>query len=566
MRARGFGRTADDERRRADLFYDALTGTPARRRARRWAADVPDTIEAYDPGEQQQPPPPQPPPAAPQPYLPTGGRNFVPVAGTFNCSPPAFTVVPASFLPTPTTNANAAIDGALTTAGLSAAQRGRIARAGLVPIAAELGQSALTELFARLRWSAADIVAWGRGANDMLVQRLLLHIPGHFRELARRAPDMREAFLLECLGWLLMAELRGRVTAATRTTWWIPPAPSFVTAVPNPMPPMTAEVARLFTRHLWINTTMTGGQWNAQFSAWASGLPGRQWHAETLGPSPGRPFYAGLVTVPAHVNTAAATAAFGPAWTRRVTAVDALHAPHAAGAGAVTLAGLQNAVELRRCDNAQAPAGAFVPVRLQGLEFAFGFPLQQGGTTLRQLNVMAQLQPVYTALFSAIRELGWNDLLYSCSGAACFRGVKHKAAARVTIGGVQVSVNPFEAPTAAKVVQINTHFTPAQRARVVAASRTARTLSDHGLGAALDFNVLENDQDIAARPFGSMDPRVVAIFEAFHFRWGGCFGTTDPMHFDYCQAACAPAAAAAGPAPAVPRNLFLPMGAGPVIA
>ena len=136
----------------------------------------------------------------------------------------------------------------------------------------------------------------------------------------------------------------------------------------------------------------------------------------------------------------------------------------------------------------------------------------------------------------------------------------------MTIGGVQVRVNPFEAPTAAKVAQINTHFTPAQRARVVAASRTARTLSDHGLGAALDFNVLENDQDIAARPFGSMDPRVVAIFEAFHFRWGGCFGTTDPMHFDYCQAACAPAAVPAGPAPAVPRNLLLPMGAGPVIA
>jgi hypothetical protein len=72
---------------------------------------------------------------------------------------------------------------------------------------------------------------------------------------------------------------------------------------------------------------------------------------------------------------------------------------------------------------------------------------------------------------------------------------------------------------------------------------------------------------VAGRPFGSMDPRLVALFEAFHFRWGAGFNPTDPHHFDYCQAACAPAAAAgrlappAGPLPGMIPN-FPPSGRG----
>jgi hypothetical protein len=30
-----------------------------------------------------------------------------------------------------------------------------------------------------------------------------------------------------------------------------------------------------------------------------------------------------------------------------------------------------------------------------------------------------------------------------------------------------------------------------------------------------------------------MDPRIVALFEAFRFTWGRSFSTPDPMHFDY---------------------------------
>src|SRR5262245_3707059 len=197
--ASGFGVVTPAERRRADLFYESLTGVRRARRARR---------PRYVPEDEQAPPAPQ------QPYLPQGGRDFVPQNGVFKCALNPFVVVPASFLPERTTDANAAIDAALTAAGLNAARRGRVTRTGLVPIAAEFGSPALPELFARLRWSAADVEGWGQGTDSMLVPRLLIHIPGHFRELARRAPDGREAFVLECLGWLLMAQLRGTVASA----------------------------------------------------------------------------------------------------------------------------------------------------------------------------------------------------------------------------------------------------------------------------------------------------------------------------------------------------------------
>jgi hypothetical protein len=500
-------------------------------------------------------------PSPPQPYLPAGGRNFAPQPGTFNCAPPGFTVIRATFLPARAVDANAAVDAALTAAGLNATQRGRVTRTGLLPIAAEFGAAALTELFARLRWSAADIASSGRGADSMLVPRLLIHIPGHFRELARRAPDAREAYVLESLGWLFMALMRTAVANATRKTWWVPPAPGFVSAVPDPVPPLSAEVSRLVLRLLLIDTTLTAEAWNARFVAWGTGPAGRQWQAEIGAPQPGRPFYAALVTVPAHVDTAATRASFATAWTQRRSAVDARHTPHAAGATVVTLDGLRNAVALRECENSSPhlPAGAIARLSLQGLELTYDFP-RTTGRTITALPLLAQLHPVYTALFKAIRDLGWNDLLYQTSGGACFRGIKHPASARVTINGAQVTVDPFNNPNPTTVTRVNTNFTAAQRGTVVAASRTARTMSEHGLGAAIDFNVPENQQDVGLRPFGSMEPRIVAIFEAFHFRFGACFAPTDPMHFDYCQAPCAPVPATAGTlGPVVTPRMLLPM-------
>jgi len=513
---------------------------------------IEDALETY--GEQ---------PAAvvvPQPYLPAGGRNFVPQQGRFNCAPPTpFVVTPASFLPARTADGDAALTAALTAAGLNATLSGRVHRAGLVPIAREFGARALGELFARLRWAPDRIAAWGSSADSMLVPRLLLHIPGHFRELARRAPDAREAFVLECLGWLVMDRVRRDIAAATSTTWWVPPAPAFVTAVPNPIPPVSDAVRRLITRHLLIDTTMTAGTWNAKLVAWARSLAGRQWQAEVNAPQAGRPFYSTLATIPAHVSTAAVRATFAAAWPLRLRDADAANAPHAAGATVVTLPGMLNAISLRTCDDnsAHLPAGVVGALRLQGLELAYEFPRTKPGIT--SLRLMSVLHPVFTALFTAIRDLGWNDLLYQTSGGACFRGIKHRAEARVTIAGVATTIDPFHRPDAAKVARINTHFSPDQRRKVVAASRTARSISEHGLGSAIDFNVDENGQGVAARPFGSMDPRLVAIFEAFHFRFGACFGLTDPMHFEYCETPCAPAAATAGTlGPVVTRGMLMP--------
>jgi hypothetical protein len=343
-----------------------------------------------------------------------------------------------------------------------------------------------------------------------------------------------------------------------------------VTVVPNPLPPLSADVTAIVTRYLLIDTVMPIDRWNAQLHAWGTGLAGRQWQAEVNAPDPGRPFYAGLLAVPAHVNTAAARARLDAGWQNRLAATDAQFPPHAAGAAVVTLSGLRNAEALRDCPSADPhlPAGAFERIDLQGLELVVDFPsTTTNPTTRRRLSLMGDLRPVYVPLFQAIRELGWNDLLYQTSGGACFRGVKHEAGHRVTINGAQVPVAPFSNPNATTVDRINNASTAVQRRRVLAAARSARTMSEHGLGAAIDFNVPENRDNVATRVLGSMDPRIVAIFEAFHFRWGACFAPTDPMHFDYCQAACAPAAANAGAGgPAVTPRQLMPARAGRVVA
>lgn len=510
-------------------------------------------------------------PTEPQPYLPTGGRNYTPQAVPFNCGPNNFTVIPATMLPEPTTDPAAAITTALTTAGLSERQRGRVHTAPLLPIAREFGATALAELLTRLRWTPDFIVRWGRVTrrqpNPMLGPRLLIHIPGHFRELARRAPGPAEAYVLECIGWLLMRSLRDEIKAATNDEWWIPPAPAFVSPVPNPMPGVSQPVSRVLTRRGYINTTMPAGQWNGKYSSWHTGLPGRLWHAEVNGPNPGRPYYADLATVPAYVNTNTTRTSISTAWTQRLADTDASHTPHAAGATSVTLAGLQNAVALRRCDNGNThlPSGAISRLGLQGLELAYNFPMTTSRRKVTRLALMNTLHPVYTAVFATLHALGWNDLVYQTSGAGCFRGIKHAASARVSINGTPTTVNPFSSPNATTVTNINTHFSAAQRATVVRATRTARRMSEHGIGAAVDLNVQENGQRVAGRQYGSMDPRVVALFEAFHFRWGACFNPNDPHHFEYCRSACAPTPVTAGPAPTSTPGL-IPSGAGPVIA
>jgi hypothetical protein len=356
-----------------------------------------------------------------------------------------------------------------------------------------------------------------------------------------------------------MAQLRAPLASAIGRTVWVPPPPLWVTAVPNPVPPVSRDVSRLLLRSLLIDTTMTADQWNMQLVAWGTGLAGRQWQAEVAAPQPGRPFYASLATIPAHVSTAVVRTSYATAWTQKVADADSHHAPHAATATAITLDGLLNAIELRAddCDNnnPHLPAGLLGLLQFPGLRMAYDFPRPQRIVT--GLTLMGVLHPVFTALFSAIHHLGWNDLLFETEGGACFRGVHHSPTVKVTVGGKQIKINPFKNPDATMVTRLNTLASAGDRAAVVSACRAARSLSQHGLGAAIDFNVPENQPGSATRPFGSMDPRIVAIFEAFQFRFGACFNPTDPMHFEYCQSPCAPASANAGTLGAVVTSRML---------
>lgn len=53
-------------------------------------------------------------------------------------------------------------------------------------------------------------------------------------------------------------------------------------------------------------------------------------------------------------------------------------------------------------------------------------------------------------------------------------------------------------------------------------------LSMHAFGLAFDINVSTNQLGTP----GELDPRVVAIFERWGFRWGGHWSRPDPMHFE----------------------------------
>jgi hypothetical protein len=118
------------------------------------------------------------------------------------------------------------------------------------------------------------------------------------------------------------------------------------------------------------------------------------------------------------------------------------------------------------------------------------FPILAGGRLVPRLRVLRALQPVFTQLFQTIWALGWNDLVYQTAGAAVFRGRRPRP-------GI---------------------------------------MSNHGWGGAVDLNSHENLQ--RAGVTGSMDPRIVAVFESFSFGWGRCFPAPDPMHFEYCGTGC----------------------------
>jgi hypothetical protein len=250
---------------------------------------------------------------------------------------------------------------------------------------------------------------------------------------------------------------------------------------------LTGSVQRLIVTGGFIDTTLTFGDYRARFDAWDRGSAGQTWRLETgitssaLGP--GQPFYPSVVTLPAAVNIATERAQIDAAWARRRAATDANPAtPPGSPAWRAALLQIQPLPPpLSRL---------FSAASLGGLELATDYPIREGTRLMSSLTVLTALRPIFEQVCGTIRELGWNDLLYLTAGAAAFRG--------------------------------NT-------------SRP-QVLSEHGFGAAVDLNHQENPR--GAGVTGSMDPRIVALFEAFLFRWGRCFGTPDPMHFEYCGANC----------------------------
>jgi hypothetical protein len=128
------------------------------------------------------------------------------------------------------------------------------------------------------------------------------------------------------------------------------------------------------------------------------------------------------------------------------------------------------------------------PISLRGLQLREHFPAPITEPALTTRTGLAVVKPAFEAVFQAVADLGWNDLLFETQGMGCFRGTK-----------------------------------------IPGRPAAARTMSKHSLGIAIDLNAFENEQNIA----GSMDPRIVALFEAFRFRWGKGFRTPDPMHFEY---------------------------------
>ncbi len=446
-------------------------------------------------------------------------------ASIFHCAPNPVAVSPATLLPNRSTTPDDDSRTALRAAGLSAAQVTAFEKSGglkpLKPIAEYFGAAALTELVARLRYTVAQLTTpphdyqneaearriLGVTAPERLAPRLLCAIPGHFRQLARRAPNDTEAFALENMGWLMMGSLRDRIHTAVSKNWWIPPAPAWVTPWPSTLPGYSSAVATLVTTSMQIDTTMALGDFRAREQAWRNSLAGRHWRLETGADASrqgaGRPFYTQLVTVPAAVNIATEKARVDRVWADRLRATDAKFPQYSNDA--------TNA--LHQCANnlLSGTAGLMGTASLGGLEFAGPYPrLHDGKTQRTSVPFLSAVAPSLTAAMTAIHDLGWQDLLFNTAGGFCFRGIKH----------------------------------PPDPAHPRAHHEAARRISDHGYGIAIDLHAFENPQGSTHH---CMDPRLVALFETFRFRWGKCFRVTDPHHFEYSGDAAATALVAYNP-------------------
>jgi hypothetical protein len=264
-----------------------------------------------------------------------------------------------------------------------------------------------------------------------------------------------------------------------------------VTPFPTSLPQYQPQVHRLIMRSMLMDNTLTLGDFKARQRAWAGDLAGQQWKLETgATPSPagtGQPFYPSLVNIPALINISSERGRIRAEWN---TLRGEIEGRLGQGTPAATK-------ELTACGphNQRVTKLGLISSIQPAIEMTSMWPrLETSKVRLAtSLNVLAKVQPVAELLFRTMRSLGWQDLIFQTQGAFCFRGIKNGTAA------------------------------------------AARNLSDHGLGIAFDLNVFENPQLRTGVPVvpGTMDPRIVALFNAFHFQWGKCFRPSDLHHFDY---------------------------------
>ena len=433
------------------------------------------------------------------PLVYAGDRTHVPSSDPklFRLAPSPVAVTTATLLPNASTTAEADIRDALTAMGATAAEVTAFEKGGglvpLQPFAELFGGAMLVELLRRLRFTKSQILKVPHTYKDdataakklgvksvieLLAPRLLITIPGHFRELARHTKDETEAFALESFGWMLMGSVRSDLYARTKKRWWIPPSPQFATPFSDTLPSLSKEVHRMVMRSGLIDNTLSYLDYQARFDRWKNGLAGKQWRMETgldpASPGPGRPFYPQIAKIPAVVKITSDKAKIDAVWQKRLKDTDAKFTANSA----------ESNKALAECRGDVDSLHLMGTAQFGGLAMANDYPVLEPSKPLTSLPVLASIKPVFEAFFAMLADLGWNDLVFETQGAFCFRG--------------------------------NTS--------------NRRTISNHGYGIAFDLIPHENPRGPNQ---SSIDPRVVAAFDAFHFQWGLGFKTPDAMHFDY---------------------------------
>lgn len=470
---------------------------------------------------------------------------------SFNCHPPKPYVNTVSQFPNIVANPETIIEQAFSNRGIAADDIARFRNNGgfapLLPIAQYFGDT-FAALLAQLRypnnWIMNPRVTYHNRDTPQnnkapyLAPRLLLAIPGFFRELARNTTNSFEAYSLENLGWLLMYRLRDLIQQNTNNNWWLPPRPVFIQEFP---PLSLTYVSTDITDYVYFlnlySDRITQQAFRDNANAWRNALAGQHWLAETgqiPGLTAGLLFYPNLVTIPAAVNTQTQRQQIDSAWQARLAQVDQAF-PISPGATPQEILMIQQqrmqSLTAKNQPNPSAIAPLFSAASFGNVKLAYEYPQLVNTANpvgiRRQVNVLKVLVPVVEAVFRTVEELGWNDLLFHTMGGQLFRGIG-------TTQNNRESVDAF----------------------IQRAYPRARGISNHAYGLALDLNFVENPQETGAH--AAMAPRLVALFEAFGFRWGYCFNHTDGHHFEYAGNPIVVPAFTTGPQPAPFTDSYYP--------